>query len=76
VNASEKVIVRCPWLGGHLLLLYTKGRQLTVVPCGLMYSVAVPLCSTCDLKVVLRNPGPCTRHGDSCAWLEALRGWS
>jgi hypothetical protein len=48
------------------------GRRLTVVPCGLRYSVAVPVCSTCDLKVVLVNPGPCTRHGGSCACLEAV----
>jgi hypothetical protein len=37
------------------------------VSCYLLYSVVVPACSTYDLKVVLKNPGPCTCRGESCA---------
>jgi hypothetical protein len=36
-----------------------------------LYIFVVPVCSTRDLMVVLTNPDPCTRRGDSCASPEA-----
>jgi hypothetical protein len=41
------------------------------VPHGSRHSDAVLLCSTCDLKTFLTNPGPSARRGGSCAYSEA-----
>jgi hypothetical protein len=71
-RVSCRVSVPSLRLGRCLLLLETKGRQLTIVSRCFGYSVAVLAHDTCDLMVVLENLGPCTRRGGSCACLGAV----
>jgi hypothetical protein len=37
---------------------------------GFWCSIRVPVCSTCDLMMVLADPGSCVRRGNSCSCLE------
>jgi hypothetical protein len=46
----------CPQLCDCLLLLLAKGRQLTDVLHGIIYSVVAPVRSACGVTDVLANP--------------------